>query len=301
MNNAELITIFTPSYNRAHLLKRLYDSLLQQSHKNFEWLIVDDGSTDNTKEIVNQFINENKLLIRYYSKKNGGKHTAINFGVNEAKGNLFFIVDSDDFLPNNALELNYNAWQVIKNNQKICGIIGLSQYTNGNIVGDNFLQDNWQIPFVDYYLKYKLKGDKTVAFKTDILKQYPFPEKDGIKLVFEAVVWEEMSKKYDVLCLNKVVQYVDYQSDGTSSSFYRLWYIKSMAFSFFNLIENNTYPFTKFPNAHLMNFVYLATNSLLAKENYFKQLSSIRNKILYILLFPRAYFAYYRMKKRVVE
>ena len=147
------ITIFTPAYNRAHLLQRLYDSLLIQTYKNFEWLIVDDGSTDNTKQIVDKFIEENKLQIKYIYKDNGGKHTAINTGVQQAKFDLFLIVDSDDFLPEDAVSLTFKAWQNVKDNSKVCGIIGLSQFTKGKIIGDKFLQENWQIPFVDYYLK----------------------------------------------------------------------------------------------------------------------------------------------------
>lgn len=301
MDSSNFITIFTPAYNRAHLLQRLYDSLLIQTYKNFEWLIVDDGSTDNTKQIVDKFIEENKLQIKYIYKDNGGKHTAINTGVQQANFDLFLIVDSDDFLPENAVSITFKAWQNVKDNSKVCGIIGLSQFTNGKIIGDKFLQENWQIPFVDYYLKYKLRGDKSVAFKTEILKKYPFPEKQGIKLVIEAVVWEEMSKKYDVICVNKVLQYVEYLENGLSDSFYKIWYIKSMAFSFFQLIENNTYPFSKFPKPHLMNFVYLATNSLLAKENYFYQLTSLKSKVLYIALFPRAYYAYHKMKNKILQ
>lgn len=295
------ITIFTPTYNRADLLKRLYDSLLLQGNSNFEWLIVDDGSIDNTKEVVEQFINEDKIIVRYFYKSNGGKHTAINYGVQKAKGDLFFIVDSDDFLTTNAVQLKWEAWQKIKNNDKIAGIIGLSQFTNGTLIGDAFLKENWQIPFSDYYLKYNLKGDKSVAFKTAIMKEYPFPEKEGIKLVFEAVVWHEMAKKYDVLCLNNVIQLKEYLDNGLTDSSYKLWYAQSMAFSFFQLIKNSTYSFYNYPKAFVGNFIHLIINSLLANENYFWQLKGIVNKIIYVLVYPRAYFSYWRMKSLIVK
>ncbi|WP_140487694.1 glycosyltransferase family 2 protein [Flavobacterium sp. GSA192] len=295
------ITIFTPTYNRADLLKRVYDSLLLQGNSNFEWLIVDDGSIDNTKEFVEQFINEDKIIVRYFYKSNGGKHTAINYGVQKAKGDLFFIVDSDDFLTINAVQLKWEAWQKIKNNDKIAGIIGLSQFTNGTFVGDVFLEDNWQISFVDYYLKYKLQGDKSVAFKTAVLKQYPFPEKEGVKLVFEAVVWHEMAKKYDVLCLNKVIQLKEYLENGLTDSSYKLWYAQSMAYSFYKLIDNGTYSISKYPKAFIWNYIHLCINSLLADENYFWQLKGIVNKIIYVLVYPRAYFSYLRMKSLIVK
>ncbi len=295
------ITIFTPTYNRADLLKRVYDSLLLQGNPNFEWLIVDDGSIDNTKGVVEQFTDEDKIIVRYFYKSNGGKHTAINYGVQKAKGDLFFIVDSDDFLTTNAVQLKWEAWQKIKNNDKIAGIIGLSQFTNGTLIGDAFLKENWQIPFSDYYLKYNLKGDKSVAFKTAIMKEYPFPEKEGIKLVFEAVVWHEMAKKYDVHCLNNVIQLKEYLENGLTDSSYKLWYAQSMAFSFFQLIKNSTYSFYNYPKAFVGNFIHLIINSLLADENYFWQLKGIVNKIIYVLVYPRAYFSYWRMKSLIVK
>lgn len=301
MHNDNLITLFTPCYNRAHLLTQLYDSLLQQTNKNFEWLIVDDGSTDNSEQVVEAFIAQDKISISYYYKPNGGKHTAINLGVQKAKGNLFFIVDSDDFIANDAIEIIHNQWQIVKDNSKICGILGLSQYTNGTTVGDIFLKEKWEIPFSDYYLKYNLKGDKSVAFKTEILKQYPFPEKNGILFVFEAVVWHEMAKKYNVICFNKVIQYKEYLTEGLSDSSYKMWYVKSLAFSYFNLIENQTYSFSNYRKAYLWNFIHLSVNALLSNESYFYKLSSLKNKLLYLMFFPRGYYSYLRMKKLIIK
>ncbi|WP_395064847.1 glycosyltransferase family 2 protein [Flavobacterium sp.] len=301
MDNHNLITIFTPCYNRASLLPQLYASLVSQSSHNFEWVIVDDGSTDNSKQVIEQFILENKFPIHYHYKPNGGKHTAINVGVNKANGTLFFIVDSDDFLSNDAVKITNDAFIKIKDNDKIGGIIGLSQFTNGAVVGDNFLHDYWQISFADYYLKYNLKGDKSVAFKTKIMKEFPFPEKEGVKYVFEAVVWHEMAKKYDVLCLNDVIQYKEYLDGGLSDSSYKLWYLKSMAFSFFKLIENDTYPIAKYPIHHKSNFLYLAVNSLLSNENYFWEMKGIKNKMYYIFSLPRACFTYFKLKNKVIK
>src|SRR5574344_324976 len=105
-----MITVFTPTYNRAHLLCNAYNSLLRQTNKDFEWLIIDDGSTDNTKEIIHKYIDDNKIKIRYYKKNNGGKHTAINYGIKRAKGELTIILDSDDELVNNAIELINKYW-----------------------------------------------------------------------------------------------------------------------------------------------------------------------------------------------
>lgn len=294
-----MITLFTPTYNRAHLLSRLYNSILMQDVIDVEWLIVDDGSIDDTEALIENFQKESIINIRYYKKSNGGKHTAINFGLQNAKGELFFIIDSDDVLAENALKNIKIHYQSIKNNNNICGIVGLSQYIDKQeIVGDYFLRDDWEVSFADVYLKYHLKGDKSVAFKTAVLQQYPFPEKQGVRFVFEAVVWHEMSKKYNVLALNMIVQFVEYQKSGVSDSSFKKWYIQSLAFSFFHLIKNKTYPLLKYPHHFFWNYIHLAINSLLSGESYYKQLSLI-DKMLYLILYPRAYYTFLNLKDKV--
>lgn len=294
-----MITLFTPTYNRAHLLSRLYNSILIQDVIDVEWLIVDDGSIDDTEALIENFKKESIINIRYYKKSNGGKHTAINFGLQYAKGELFFIIDSDDVLAENALKIIKTHYQSIKNNDKICGIVGLSQYIDKQeIVGDYFLKNDWEVSFADIYLKYHLEGDKAVAFKTEVLRKYSFPEKQRIRFVFEAVVWHEMSKKYNVLALNKIVQFVEYQKSGVSDSSFKKWYIQSLAFSFFHLIKNKTYPLLKYPHHFFWNYIHLAINSLLSGESYYKQLSLI-DKMLYLILYPRAYYTFLKLKDKV--
>ena len=294
-----MITLFTPTYNRAHLLSRLYNSILMQDVIDVEWLIVDDGSIDDTEALIENFQKESIINIRYYKKSNGGKHTAINFGLQNAKGELFFIIDSDDVLAENALKNIKIHYQSIKNNNNICGIVGLSQYIDKQeIVGDYFLRDDWEVSFADVYLKYHLKGDKSVAFKTAVLQQYPFPEKQGVRFVFEAVVWHEMSKKYKVLAINEVIQKKEYLQDGLTDSSYKKWYVNALAFSFFHLIKNKTYPLLKYPHHFFWNYIHLAINSLLSGESYYKQLSLI-DKMLYLILYPRAYYTFLKLKDKV--
>ena len=294
-----MITLFTPTYNRAHLLSRLYNSILMQDVIDVEWLIVDDGSIDDTEALIENFQKESIINIRYYKKSNGGKHTAINFGLQYAKGELFFIIDSDDVLAENALKIIKTHYQSIKNNDKICGIVGLSQYIDKQeIVGDYFLKNDWEVSFADIYLKYHLKGDKSVAFKTEVLQQYPFPEKQGVRFVFEAVVWHELSKKYKVLAINEVIQKKEYLQDGLTDSSYKKWYVNALAFSFFHLIKNKTYPLLKYPHHFFWNYIHLAINSLLSGESYYKQLSLI-DKMLYLILYPRAYYTFLKLKDKV--
>jgi len=299
MLDPDFITIFTPAYNRGDLMSQLYASLLAQAPIPFEWIIVDDGSTDDTCAVVAAFIAENKIPISYYYKENGGKHTAINLGVQKAKGAFFVLIDSDDYFALNALNVLYEKWNNIRDNFKIAGIIGLSQDAAGSIVGDVFLKNDWQLSFADFYLKYHLTGDKSVAFKTSVLKAYPFPEQIGIPFVFEAVVWHELSKKYDVLAVNTVIQNINYLDSGLSDSSYKKWYIRSLAFSYFYLIKNNTHPFLKYPKTYLWDFIYLVINSLLSGTSYFYQLPSIQAKCLYLILFPRGYLSFLKMRKLI--
>ncbi len=292
-----VFTVFTPVYNRKEFLPQIYQSLLNQKYKDFEWLIVDDGSTDGIEAVVNDLIARNEIDIKYYYKENGGKHTAISLGVQKAKGELFIIIDSDDVLVDNALELINEQWLTVQNNNELSGIVGLSSYRNGEIVGSLFPSEIWDVHFSDIYHKYHLKGDKSVAFKTVVLKEFPFPEKEGVNFVFEAVVWHEMAKKYKVRCINRIIQFVEYQQSGLSDSSYKKWYIKGLAFSYFKLIENNTHPFMKYPKVFLWDYIYLVLYSLLLKEKYFYQLDSFYKKMVYLMVFPRAYFSYLNMKK----
>lgn len=299
INTEEFITVFTPTFNREHLLKECYKSLLNQNYKNFEWLIVDDGSSDETEELVKEWVDEKNIKIRYFYKENGGKHSAINLGVNKANSNIFFLLDSDDVLSQNSLELINQNWNKVESDQ-FCGITGLSQYKDGAVIGDRFLHNNWEVSFSDIYLKYGLKGDKAVCFKTDILKQYPFPEKEDIRFVFEAVVWHEMAKKYDVLAINEVLEVKEYLKEGLTDSSYKKWYVQSLAFSYFHLIKNGTYSFKKYPKSYIWNFIYLEINSLLSETSYFHKLNSWE-KFIYVISFPRAYYSYLNMKNLVKD
>lgn len=293
------ITIFTPTYNRAHLLERLYKNLCEQEYQNFEWLIIDDGSTDNTREIIENYKREGKLNIQYFYKENGGKHTAINFGLEKAQSDIFFLLDSDDFLEKSATKVVAEKWDIIRNTPSLCGIVGLSKFLNKEVRTDAFPEDDWVVSFTDIYFKYKILGDKPVAFKTSVMKQFPFPENQGIHFVFEAVSWHEMAKKYNVLAVNDLLQYKEYTEDGITRNTYKKDYVKGLAFSFFHLVKNRTYPFAKYPHHFLWNYIHLAINSLLSGESYFNQLSLI-DKIIYLMFYPRAYYTYSKLKDKVV-
>ncbi|MFN9095693.1 MAG: glycosyltransferase family A protein [Alphaproteobacteria bacterium] len=203
-----LFTVFTPSYNRAHTIHRVYESLQQQTFRDFEWLVVDDGSTDNTKSIVEAWKKEAPFPIRYVWQENGHKKKALNHGIRLASGELFLTADSDDaFLPT-ALERFAHHWLAIPENERIhfAGVCGLCQDPQGNIVGDPFPGD-WGMDSDSLEMRHKfgVRGEKWGFNRTDILRAQPFPEHlPGY--VPEGVVWTAIAARYKTRFINEVVR-----------------------------------------------------------------------------------------------
>lgn len=213
------ISVFTPAYNRGYIIEKLYSTLSNQTFKNFEWIVINDGSTDHTHDLMQKIISQEHFFsIRYLYKQNGGKHRAINDGVKLAKGKLFFIVDSDDYLTEDALE-KIDKWEKtipIENNY--AGVAGLRSDFTGKIIGE--------YPMGEKYSKYidstnldrkknKLKGDKAEAYYTSILKRYPFPEISDEKFLTEAVVWNKIaSDGYLIRWFNEIIYKCEYLEDG---------------------------------------------------------------------------------------
>lgn len=220
---SEMITVFTPTYNRAHLLSRLYESLCQQTFKDFEWVIVDDGSTDNTESVIQPWIDTHIIPVRYYKQENGGKHRAINRGVKEAKGELLFIADSDDMLPPEALETVAKQYEYIKGDERFAGVAGFDAHADGQVIGHgNTNFDILECSPVDFWCKHKVSGDMKEVFKTKVLLEFPFPEIDGEKFCPEELIWIRISKKYILRYFNHVIYIADYLPDGLSAKLVKL-------------------------------------------------------------------------------
>ena len=216
-----MITIFTPTYNRAHLLPRLYDSLCKQTYVDFEWIIVDDGSKDNTEEVVRDFINLQKIKIQYFKQENGGKHRAINRGVKEAKGELFFIADSDDMLPVNALENVSKTYEDIKDDNAFAGVCGLDGTFEGKVIGSGLPKDIIDSTSIAVRFKLGITGDMKEVFRTEVLKEFPFPEIKGECFCPEALVWNRIATKYKLRFFNQIIYLAEYQNDGVTAGIVR--------------------------------------------------------------------------------
>ena len=191
-----LITVATPTYNRATLLPRLYLSLCKQTCTDFEWLVVDDGSTDGTEETVKNFISEGNIAIRYLRKPNGGKHTAVNLAAKEARGELFFIADSDDWLPATAIADVVEAFTVVGS--------GLPRPAID--ASPNDIRGKWGV-----------SGDLKEVFRTDVIRQFPFPEIPGERFCPEVLVWNRIGARYKLRYFNKPVYTAEYQPDGLTN------------------------------------------------------------------------------------
>ena len=212
------ITILTPSYNRAHTLPALYESLLKQDADVFEWLVVDDGSTDATRKLVEGWQGEGKISIRYLHKQNGGKHTALNEGIRLIESELTFIVDSDDWLPENAVEIILQYHEKYREMEGLCGYSFLRFYPDGKVNDAFYPQDEWIDTYINARINAGIAGDKAEVFFTDVLRQYPFPVYEGEKFVPEDLVWVQMSGPYKMVHINRCVYISDYLEGGLTRS-----------------------------------------------------------------------------------
>ena len=217
-----LVTVFTPTYNRAYRLSDLYHSLQKQTCKDFEWLVIDDGSTDDTSELFEKWKDEKSFSIRYIKQSNGGKHRAVNHGVKEANGELFYIVDSDDILPPGAIQRIINQYLPIKNDVSFGGICGLKAFYNGEKVGGECNFGTLDCTSLDFRYKYQIKGDMAEVIRTSVFKEFPFPEIEGERFCPEALVFNRIATKYKLRYFYEKVYLCEYLEDGLTASIVKI-------------------------------------------------------------------------------
>lgn len=218
------ITVFTPTYNRGYIIEKLYRSLQRQTFHDFEWLIIDDGSSDNTEEIVKGWQEDpNAFMIRYYKKENGGKCSAINYGVDLAQGDLFFNVDSDDYLTDDALE-KVDVWEkgLPKDSlEKYCGVIGNLGTSETETPNKPLNAPYRDISLLERYSDASddhLDGERAWVFYTDIQKKYKYPIFENETFMTEAVAWNRMAHDgYLMRAFDDIIWVYQYQPDGLTS------------------------------------------------------------------------------------
>lgn len=216
------ITVFTPTYNRAYKIKELYDSLCSQTFRSFEWVIVNDGSIDNTDAIIESFKKDGLIKINYLVQENCGKHIAINKGLHAALGELFYIVDSDDTVPPESLQNIWNKYQKIKDNNTVAGVVGRIVNSKFKLIGTPLPEHEMNISGLQLRYQYKIQGDLSEVFKTEILKQYPFPYYENEKFCTEALIWNRIYKKYTMLFFDEPILTTEYLPDGLTASSFKI-------------------------------------------------------------------------------
>ena len=259
------LTVFTPTYNRAFCLTNLYDSLVKQTHKDFKWLIIDDGSTDNTKELINTWLNENVIEIQYHYQENQGMHGGHNTAYSLMETELNVCIDSDDCMPENAVELILNFWNE-NASETYAGLVGLDISKNGEVIGTAFPEIK-SSTLLDIYEKHKVKGDKKLVLRTKVTNKYPpYPLFKGEKFVPLGYKYLLIDQDYELLILNKPLCIVEYLADGSSLNILKQYKKNPKGFAFSRITEMKYAPSFKYQFKKAIHYV---ANSMMAKNIHF--------------------------------
>jgi glycosyltransferase involved in cell wall biosynthesis len=258
MADPPLFTVFTPTYNRAHTIHRVFDSLRAQTLRDFEWLVVDDGSTDNTAQLVATWAKCADFPIRYIKQGNSGKHIAYNLAVQEARGGFFLPLDSDDACVPRALERMAYHWNTIPTRDSLhfCGVFGHCRDQDGKVIGDPFPSSPFDVSLRDLIYLHRVRGEKWGPMLTEIHRRFPFPEIRGTQFVPEGVVGLEIAKTYKFRCVNEIfrIYYVDDEETGVTltkrtglddSAPGRLYYYVWLLNNDFDYLLHSPLPFAK--------------------------------------------------------
>lgn len=285
------LTVFTPAFNRAHLLPRLYHSLCQQTSTDFEWLVIDDGSKDGTEQLVARWIAENKISIRYIAQENQGMHGAHNTAYKNISTELNTCIDSDDYMPDNAVELILKKWNSV-DQEKYSGIIGLDADELGVIIGTTF--NTAYTTLEDFYLGGG-KGDKKLVYRTDIIQRYPeYPLFEGEKYVGLGTKYLMIDKEYQLATLNEVLVIVEYQQDGSSNTMFQQ-YLKYPKGFIYNRIVSMQY--SKSVKRKFIEAIHYISSCIILKKTNF--LKDTPQKLLTVLAIPFGVLLYLLIQYKV--
>ena len=287
------LTVFTPAYNRAHTLGRTYQSLCRQTCKDFCWLIIDDGSTDNTRQLVERWIEEGRIPIQYIYQKNQGMHGAHNTAYRNINTLLNTCIDSDDYMPDDAVEKILDCWERY-GNDRVAGIIGLDVTQGGKVIGTSFPREMKTTTLQGFY-QAGGSGDKKLVYRTDVIKRYPeYPIFEGERYVGLAYKYMLIDQDYELITLNEPLVIVEYQQDGSSFNMYKQYWNNPRGFAFFRKAEMRL---TKSLKRKLMVCTHYVSSSIIAHNWKFMQESP--EKLLTLLCIPAGFFLYLVIKHNV--
>ena len=260
------LTVFTPTYNRAHTIGRTYESLCRQTSKDFCWLVVDDGSVDNTKELVGKWIKEDKIPIRYIYQQNQGMHGAHNTAYRNIDTELNTCIDSDDYMPDDAVEKIISFWKKY-GSKKYAGIIGLDATSDGKLIGEPFPEELKATTLRGYYENLHGRGDKKMIYRTEVIKKYPpYPLFEDERYVGLAYLYNMIYVDYQLLVSNHVYVIVEYQDDGSSRSMWKQYWKNPKGFAFLRKFDMMQ---TKSWKRKIQNNIHYVSHSIRSKNRYF--------------------------------
>lgn len=261
------LTVFTPAFNRDYSIGRCYESLKRQTCKDFIWLVVDDGSTDSTAELIAdwQSREDNGFEIKYVYKENGGMHSAHNTAYENIDTELNVCIDSDDYMTDDAVEKIINCWRKY-GSDKYAGIIALDVYENGKVIGLPLETDRFDTTLYGYYRRGG-KGDKKLIYRTDVMKKYPpYPEFEGEKYVALSYKYSKADREYTLIIMNEPVCVVEYMDDGSSTNMYRQYLKNPRGFAFLrkeSMVEDNGFA------DMFRNCVHYVSSSIISGNKHF--------------------------------
>lgn len=280
------ISVLTPTFNRANFLERVYKSLLKNKEyiQNIEWLIMDDGSTDNTKSVIEKLKDENKIEIKYYYQENQGKMVAINKLVEQSTGDLIVDCDSDDYFTKDAFKIIKEEFEKYKAEKNIYGLCFLKYDQNGNNMGNNFKKE--KTTMFDLYFKEGETGEKAIVFYSNIRKQYKHELEKNERFVTEARMYHKIDEKYQMICINKPIMKCEYQEKGYTKNISKQFKENPNGYYkyFQEILKKNMKGVTLKKRLYAIKHYILFSYLTKSKKNL-KEIKNLINKIIYLILY----------------
>ena len=294
------ITVFTSTYNRAYILPQLYESLKRQTSQDFCWLIVDDGSTDNTKELLDAWINENLIEIRYYYQENGGKMRAHNYGVKLCDTELFLCCDSDDYLTDDAIMTVKSKWLSYNGaKDNISGLIGpICVYDKGYKVKTIIPQGYDILNFREFGRVIGRVTECLLIYRTTIIRQYPFPVQEGEKFMPEGYIHNRIADKYKMVVFTKEIMIANYRDDGYTKNSVNYFFEnpKSMA-----IVKNDTVKRCGFSKRGIIAACDFIISSFLSKKSFSQLYKDSASKFITAIVLPLVPLRYIQLRRKYIQ
>jgi glycosyltransferase involved in cell wall biosynthesis len=296
-------TIFIPAFNRAYTLDRALQSVAEQTFRDFEVLIVDDGSTDDTAQLIERWQKKVEFPIRYHWQENHGKHVAHNKAVSLSRGYFFVLLDSDDMLHPRALERLKFHWENIPDRKKehFAGVEGLCVYSDSSIKVDRFPEDVMDSDYLEKTKKYNIRSEKRNAIRTDVLRRFPYPFFEGERHVRDDLIWKRMAREFKFRYVNEVIQIMEHQADGLTANIFAMRMRNPRSFRYYFLDEINNYASLTGTYLRFKYHSKFVRYSLHCKVGFRQQYAEVQSKFFWLLSVPRGIIGWLEDKIRMMS